>query len=95
MSNRKGCEFNERIKEEERVKWHKKNPSREDEELEVHHVLPIYKAQEYEVPKEAVKSQLNAIALDKPTHLEAHRHTDEDTYKVLAQGFINIWRKLL
>jgi 5-methylcytosine-specific restriction endonuclease McrA len=92
--SRKGYEFSSRIKGEEKRRWRKRNPGREDESLEVHHILPIYKAKEYDVPKEAVRSQQNAVAVDSEFHKKVHKETDEETYSVLAQGLRGLWAKL-
>jgi len=93
--SRQGAEFSNRIKEEERTRWHAHNPGREDEQLQVHHICGISEGLKRGVPKRALKSQQNAVALEEDFHNEVHRETDEETMNVLAQGLINLWRKLL
>lgn len=88
MSKRKGCEFSKRIKEEERLDWHKRNPGNPDAELEVHHIVPISIARELGVPRDRIRSQRNAVAVEKGFHKELHDNEDEETYKVLAQALI-------
>lgn len=92
--SRKGAEFSSRIIEEERINWHKKNPGNEGAELEVHHILPIAEGLKRGVPKRALKSQQNAVAVEKGFHKEVHQKLNEDDYNVLAQALLAIWRKL-
>ena len=93
-SKRSGAEFNNRIKDEERSRWHAKNPGREDADLNVHHIMPIAEGLKRGVSKDALKSQQNAVALEKDFHNKVHRETDEETLNVLAQGLRALWRTL-
>lgn len=89
--SRRGYEFEKSVKEEERTSWRNRHPDQDDSGLEVHHILPIYKAKEYGVPKEAVKSRENAVALKRDFHRDVHRETDEETYSVLAEALKKLW----
>ena len=93
-NSRRGAEFSDRIKDEERSRWHAKNPGNEEADLEVHHILGVSEGLKRDVPKVALKSQQNAVALDREFHNKVHRETDEETQEVLAQGFLGLWRKL-
>lgn len=91
---RKGAEFSDRIKNEEIRKWHGKNPGKENAVVEVHHILPINEGLKRGVPKEALRSQQNAVATETKFHDRVHRELDDETMNVLAQGLINLWKKL-
>ena len=94
MPNRRGVEFNERTKRQERRRFWQKNPDKQDVKPEVHHILPVSEGLKRGVPKQALKSQENAVALDPDFHQEVHRETDDETYDALASTLINKWRSL-
>jgi hypothetical protein len=93
--SRKGYEFSDGTINAEKRAFRRRNPDKRDEKPEVHHILPIHKAKEYGVPKEAVKSHYNAVALTKEDHLKAHRTIDDETYQTLAQALSGMFRKIL
>ena len=94
MSRRKGAEFSKRIKEAERLKWHKNNPNKRKTKLQVHHICGVADGRRLGVPDEALRSQLNAVAVTEAFHQLIHRETDEETKIFLANVLINLWRKL-
>lgn len=91
---RRGAEFSKRIIEEERLKWHAKNPGQQDAQLNVHHILPIAEGVKRGVSKILLSSQQNAIALEEEFHNEVHRKINKETLDALAQALINTWAKL-
>lgn len=93
-ANRRGFEFSNRTKEEERSRWHAKNPGRERESLQVHHILPISEGKKRGVPRESIRSQQNAVAVPKEFHKRIHRKTTPETYDALAEAFKKLWMAL-
>jgi len=89
--SRKGYEFSDRVKDEETTRWHSKNPGREDEKVEIHHILPISEAKKRDVPKEAVRSQQNAVGVSQEFHKEIHEKMDQETYDALAEALKKLW----
>lgn len=94
MGRRSGYEFDNRIKDEEFTRWHAKNPGREDASLEVHHILNVSEGKKRGVPREAIKSQQNAVAVESGFHKKIHREQAEEDQEELANWFISLWRKL-
>ena len=92
--NRRGAEFENRIKDQEKIRWHTKNPGNAEAKLEIHHILPIGEGLKRGVPKEALSSQQNAVAVTPEFHKEIHEKADPETYNVIAQCLIRIWAKL-
>jgi len=92
--SRRGYEFPDSIKESARTEWHKKNPGHEDANIEVHHILNIHYAILHDVPKEAVKSGLNAVAVRRKFHKEIHREQVDEDQEEFANWFKSIWAKL-
>ena len=94
MPNRRGVEFNERTKRQERRRFWQKNPDKQDVKPEVHHILNVKYGKKYGVPNEALKSQQNAVAVDPEFHREIHEKQDEETQEELANWFLSVYRKL-
>ena len=92
--SRKGFEFPDSIKESARTEWHKRNKGQEDANLEVHHILNVHHAILHDVPKEAVKSGLNAVAVEKSFHNKIHREQVDEDQEEFASWFKSIWVKL-
>lgn len=92
--SRKGYEFSDRTKYQAKKRWHTKNPGRENEELEVHHLLPVSEGKKRGVPRDALRSDENAIAVPKDFHQEIHRELDESTILYLVSYFKNLWKQL-
>jgi len=90
---RKGCEFSKGTKNKERLAWHKKHPG-EEEDLEVHHILGVRDGRRLGVPREALRSRRNAVALTKEDHRKAHENNDDETTTCLARAFIKLFAKL-
>lgn len=94
-SHRSGAEFSKRIKNEERRKWHSKNPGREKASLEVNHILPIKEGLKRGVSKRALKSQQNAVAVEFEFHKQIHREMNEETLDCLTSCLLNQWKRLI
>ena len=92
--SRHGAEFSDRIKEEERSRWHAKNPGREDADLNVHHILNISNGLKHGVSKQALKSQQNAVAVEVEFHKEIHKKQIDEDQEELANWFLSLWRTL-
>lgn len=92
--SRKGYEFSKKTIDSEVTNWHSKNPGNPDVELNVHHILNVQSAKKYGVPKEAVRSRDNAVAVEKEFHKKIHREQTEEGQKELANWFLSVWRKL-
>ncbi len=89
--SRKGYEFDDRIIQQELMRWHTKNPAQPTTRLEVHHILPVHEAKKRGVPRQAIKSQQNAVAVPKEFHKRVHRETTEETYSALAEALKKLW----
>jgi len=94
VSYRGSYEFPKHIKESARTEWHKKNPGNEDANLEVHHILNIHHAILHDVPIDAVRSNLNAVAVRRKFHKEIHREQTDEDQEEFANWFKSIWVKL-
>lgn len=94
MARRKGIEFDSRTKDAEISRWHRRNPGREDADLEVHHIFNAQYADKYDVPIEAVKSQQNAVAVEKGFHKEIHQKQTEEDQEEFANWFKSLWARL-
>jgi len=92
--SRRGAEFENRIKDQEKIIWHKKNPGNAEAKLEIHHIMPIEEGLKRGVPKEALSSQQNAVAVTPEFHQEIHNKTDQETYNVIALCLLKIWARL-
>lgn len=75
---RRGYEFDKRTREAARIKWHRDNPGREDEQLEVDHKVPIWYAKKNGIPPAVIKSQDNARALPVDEHKERDHYDEEE-----------------
>ena len=95
MSRRGRYDFNSRTKDKAKADWHADHPDREDERLEVNHIVAVHYARKMGIPPDLVRTQDNAEALTIPDHLEHHRNepTDEE-YAVLARGLLGWIRNL-
>jgi len=78
--SRKGFEFSQADKEEARRRWHEQNPGREDEELEIDHIIAVWFAKENGMAPDEVRTLQNARALPKDEHrARDHKDTSEMT----------------
>ena len=93
--SRKGYEFNNLTKEAAKLKWHKENPNNEDATLEVDHIISIWFAKKYGLPKHTIKSAKNAKALTHEEHKKKHdNEPTEEEYATLAQALLGYVRRL-
>lgn len=91
---RKGAEFNRRTKEQAKRKWRRKNPGREDEELQVHHKVAVHAGRKLGIPKRVLKSPKNAVAMPAPDHKAYHENEPTlEEYKTIAQGLLGLTQK--
>ena len=90
---RGGYEFSKRIKNVARNKWHAEHPNREDEILEVDHIVAIWWMKKNNIPPIVGKSGQNAQALPVQEHKEKHQNETDEMYRTLAialLGFVNM-----
>ena len=89
-------EFPKRVKDDAHSKWHANNPGREDESLEVDHIVPVWYAKKNHIPPDLVRVGNNARALTVKEHKERHRNEPtEEEYKTLAQAILGWVRNLI
>lgn len=94
MARRKGVEFSKRVKDEERRRWHNRNPGRENAQVEIHHIFNAQNTNKYDVPVDAVRSQENAVGVEKGFHNRVHREQTEEDQAEFAAHFKRLWRTL-
>ena len=94
MANR-GAEFSETTRRIERRRWRLKNPDKLNQPLQIHHIVNVWAGEKYGVPRQAMKSQMNAVAVTPEFHQQIHRDQDEETQFELAQYLISVYRTLL
>lgn len=87
---RSGKEFSKRVRKEARRIWHENNPGMEDQELQVHHRLPISKFRKYRIPKRLVTSEKNAQAVTPEKHVELHETLTDADYAIIAQALLGL-----
>jgi len=88
---RQSYEFSEHTKEAARLRWHKDNPKRQSEELEVDHIIAIWWMRENGIPPVVGRSAQNARALPTQEHIQKHRDETSEEYRLLAvflTGFV-------
>lgn len=90
---RKGYEFSQRTRNEAIRRWHRDNPGREDEELEVHHRVPVYYARKHGIHPDVVRSQDNAQAMPKSEHRGVD-HYDEEQINAHLSSLANFLGRL-
>lgn len=87
--SRRGKEFPDTVKDSAIRKWHKENPGRSKEKLEVDHVIPIHVGNRLGIPSALLKSRANAEAKTQKEHKEKHRNElSDEEYKTLAQALL-------
>jgi hypothetical protein len=93
MPRRRGYEFDERTKDEAITRWHRDNPGREDEELEVHHRLPVWFGRENGVHPDVIRSPQNAQVLPKGEHRQVDHYDEQQNAENLGT-LANFWGRL-
>lgn len=89
MGRRGRYEFPQGVIESARMSWHKDNPNRQDELLEVDHIIAVAVAKRLLIPADLIRTRSNAKALTIGEHLERHRNDLSDKeYKVMAQSIL-------
>ena len=82
-------EFSQRTKDSAVNKWRWNNPDRDDEDLEVDHIVPVWAAKELGIPADLVRTDDNARALTVGEHKDRHRNeSDLEEYRSLAQSIL-------
>lgn len=82
MSGRKGYEFSDSVRAEAARIWHEQNPGREDEELDIDHKVPIFRAKQMGMHPHEVNTLQNARAMPRSEHQQ--RDHNEDVTGFLA-----------
>jgi len=73
---RRGYEFSDRDKREAKRRWHEANPGREDEQLDVDHKVPIFRAREMGMHPHEVNTLQNARAVPRAEHQKRDHNED-------------------
>lgn len=86
--NRKGYEFDQRTKDQAITAWHRDNPGREDEQLDVDHIIPIFRARELGLHPHEVNTLENARVLPRSEHQQRDHHEDLGDFLSKMTGFV-------
>ncbi len=82
-------EFSQRTKNTAISRWHWEHPGREDEKLEVHHIIPVRVAITLDIPPTLVRTADNAQAMPVAEHKEKHQNEPSlEEYRLLAQSIL-------
>jgi hypothetical protein len=87
-NKRKGYEFDKRTKDQAITAWHRDNPGREKEELDVDHILPIFRAIEIGLHPHEVNTLQNARVMPRSEHQQRDHHEDVSEHVEKLAGFV-------